>query len=321
MIVFEDWAFDLMEITDSLEIKVKGSSPLELSDIQNSAKKNREMNGENQYGDNWGLLPDCDGWIRECGTFAGVKFDQVEALGFYGEDSFIQTELDINKAGKAVLNIAEGDRSATWEFETTQDSNEPIYLKILITDYFVGVTQLENGYLTFTSTLIKEENPYKSYGFDKIFSTSEKFVFQRPNKWYDLMAAYSEFTDARNASYAKSCEIYPSGCDGNVSWSVLEENYKLINEEIVSPLLDELSFYTDSSDAAVKKSVFMLTQAADLYSSCYFRAQLAAQSQDNSAFISVSSCFQDVDQKMSDLDIYMSDFDVDFKTVPRYFDY
>jgi hypothetical protein len=310
-----------MEITDSLEIKVKGSSPLELSDIQNSAKKNREMNGENQYGDNWGLLPDCDGWIRECGTFAGVKFDQVEALGFYGEDSFIQTELDINKAGKAVLNIAEGDRSATWEFETTQDSNEPIYLKILITDYFVGVTQLENGYLTFTSTLIKEENPYKSYGFDKIFSTSEKFVFQRPNKWYDLMAAYSEFTDARNASYAKSCEIYPSGCDGNVSWSVLEENYKLINEEIVSPLLDELSFYTDSSDAAVKKSVFMLTQAADLYSSCYFRAQLAAQSQDNSAFISVSSCFQDVDQKMSDLDIYMSDFDVDFKTVPRYFDY
>lgn len=102
MIVFEDWAFDLMEITDSLEIKVKGSSPLELSDIQNSAKKNREMNGENQYGDNWGLLPDCDGWIRECGTFAGVKFDQVEALGFYGEDSFIQTELDINKAGKAV---------------------------------------------------------------------------------------------------------------------------------------------------------------------------------------------------------------------------
>lgn len=39
MIVFEDWAFDLMEITDSLEIKVKGSSPLELSDIQNSAKK------------------------------------------------------------------------------------------------------------------------------------------------------------------------------------------------------------------------------------------------------------------------------------------
>lgn len=56
MIVFEDWAFDLMEITDSLEIKVKGSSPLELSDIQNSAKKNREMNGENQYGDNWGCF-------------------------------------------------------------------------------------------------------------------------------------------------------------------------------------------------------------------------------------------------------------------------
>jgi hypothetical protein len=321
MIVFEDWAFDLMEITDSLEIKVKGSSPLELSDIQNSAKKNREMNGENQYGDNWGLLPDCDGWIRECGTFAGVKFDQVEALGFYGEDSFIQTELDINKAGKAVLNIAEGDHSAAWEFETTQDSNEPIYLKILITDYFVGVTQLENGYLTFTSTLIKEENPFKSYGFDKIFSTSSAFVFQRPNKWYDLMAAYSEFTDARNASYAKSCEIYPSGCNGNVSWSVLEENYKSIYEEIISPMLDELSFYTYSSDAAVKKSVFMLTQAADLYSSCYFRARLAAQSQDNSAFISVSSCFQDVDQKMSDLDIYMSDFDVDFKTVPRYFDY
>jgi hypothetical protein len=320
MIVFEDWAFDLMEITDSLEIKVKGSSPLELSDIQNSAKKNREMNGENQYGDNFGLLPDCEGWIRECGTFAGVKFDQVEALGFYGEDSFIQTELDINKEGKAVLNIAEGDRSAAWEFETTQDSNEPIYLKILITDYFVGVTQLEKGYLTFTSTLITEENPEKSYGFDE-FIGLEEYLFQRPNKWFDLKAAYKEFSDARNTGITKTCEIFGRGCDGSASWSVIEEKYKSVYEEEISPMVENLILYSNSPDTDVRKSVLMLTQAADLLANCYFRVQISAQSENNSAYIAVSSCWQEVDQKISDLEIYLSEFDVELNLVPRFGDF
>ena len=320
MIVIEDWALGLLEITDSLEIKVKGSSPLEVSDIKNSGKKNREMNGENQWAENFGLLPDCDGWIRECGTFGGVKFDQVEALSFYGQDSFIQTELDVNDEGKAVLNIAEGDRSAAWEFETTQDSNEPIYLKILITDYYVGVTQLENGYLTFTSTLITKENPEKSYGFDK-FIGNEKFVFQRPNKWYDLKAAYKEFSDARNTSDTQTCEIFGRGCDGSASWSVIEERYKTVYDEIVSPMLENLRLYTYSSDADVRKSVLMLTQAADLYANCNFRVQIAAQSENNSAYIAVSSCRQEVKQKISDLEIYLSDFDVQLNLVPRFGDF
>ena len=320
MIVIEDWAHGLLEITDSLEIKVKGSSPLEVSDIKNSGKKNREMNGENQYGDNFGLLPDCEGWIRECGTFAGVKFDQVEALGFYGEDSFIQTELDINKEGKAVLNIAEGDRSAAWEFETTQDSNEPIYLKILITDYYVGVTQLEKGYLTFTSTLITEENPEKSYGFDE-FIGLEEYLFQRPNKWFDLKAAYKEFSDARNTGITKTCEIFGRGCDGSASWSVIEEKYKSVYEEEISPMVENLILYSNSPDTDVRKSVLMLTQAADLLANCYFRVQISAQSENNSAYIAVSSCWQEVDQKISDLEIYLSEFDVQLNLVPRFGDF
>jgi hypothetical protein len=241
-------------------------------------------------------------------------------LGFYGEDSFIQTELDINKEGKAVLNIAEGDRSAAWEFETTQDSNEPIYLKILITDYFVGVTQLEKGYLTFTSTLITEENPEKSYGFDE-FIGLEEYLFQRPNKWFDLKAAYKEFSDARNTGITKTCEIFGRGCDGSASWSVIEEKYKSVYEEEISPMVENLILYSNSPDTDVRKSVLMLTQAADLLANCYFRVQISAQSENNSAYIAVSSCWQEVDQKISDLEIYLSEFDVELNLVPRFGDF
>ena len=65
----------------------------------------------------------------------------------------------------------------------------------------------------------------------------------------------------------------------------------------------------------------MLTQAADLYANCNFRVQIAAQSENNSAYIAVSSCRQEVKQKISDLEIYLSDFDVQLNLVPRFGDF
>lgn len=320
MIVFELGVLDLMPLNEELEIKVKGSSPIKVSDIEKSHEKNREMNDDIKWAENFGLIPDCDGWVRECGTFGGVKFDQIKAIDFFGQDSFVQTNLDVNKEGKAVLTITEKDRAASWEFETTQDSKEPIYLKILITDYYVGVTQLEDGFLTFTSTVISNEDPVKSYGFDE-FLGNEKFVFQRPNEWYDFKAAYNEFSDARRSASAKACEIFGEDCDGSSSWTIIEKTYKAVYEQDISPMLENLALYRYSPDANVRKAVLMLSQTADLLASCYSRVQLAAQSGDNTSYNAVSICWQDVNQKVGDIEIYLSDFNIEMNLYPRVGDY
>jgi hypothetical protein len=320
MIVFELGNLELMPLTEGLEIKVKGSSAIKVSEIENSHKNNREMNGDVKWGENFDLLPDCDGWVRECGTFEGVRFNQTKAIDFFGQDSFVRTNLDINEEGKAILNVSEEGRSGTWEFETSQGSDEPIYLKILITDYYVGVTELENGYLTFTSNVLTEEIPEKDYGFDE-FIGDEELLFQRPNNWLNFMALYDEFSIAEKEAENRTCEIFGPDCDGTASWGEIQEAYMTVYEEDIYPMVSNIKFYTYSSDSDVRKAVLMLTQTGDLLASCYFRTQLAAQSRDDSAYNAVSSCWSDVDQKIGDLEIYLTDFDVVMNLYPRTGDY
>lgn len=322
MIVFELDSTYILPITDTLEIRSNGSTDINISDIKNSNSENREISGEVKWAENFDLLPGCDGWIRECGTFNGVKFDQVGALDFYGEESFIQSNLDINDAGKAALTIVEQNRSATWEFEPNADTSQPIYLKILITDFYIAVTQLEQGFLTFTTSIPKIEDPEKSLGFTALFAyEGAKAFFQRPNPWVEFKGAYKKFEDVARDAEEEACEVFGKDCDGTASWSVIQEKNLKIYDERVSPMARDLESYTFGADAEVKKALLMLTQSADLLASCYFRTQLAAQSEDNTAYNATSSCFQDVEQKLGDIEIYLTDFNVQMNLVPRSGDY
>ena len=322
MIVFELGSTYILPITDSLEIRTNESAAININDIKNSHSENREMSGEVKWAENFGLLPNCEGWVRECGTFNGVKFDQIGALDFYGEKSFIKSKLDINDAGMAVLTIVEQDRSATWEFETNADTTEPIYLKILITDFYVGVTQLEQGFLTFTTSIPMKEDPAKSLGFRTLFTNEgAKALFQRPNPWVEFKGAYQKFNNVKSEAAAEACEIFGENCDGTASWSVIQKKNLKIYDESVSPMARDIKSYTFGADAEVKKALLMLTQSADLLASCYFTAHLAAQSEDKTAYNATSSCYQDVQQKLGDIEIYLTDFNVEMNLYPRVGDY
>ena len=313
MIVIEDGTTPLMPITNELQIFANGSEPLDLRDIENSATAEDEIVEANQDSIEW--LPECEGDDNACITFKGVKYLDTKASDFYSPESFIESKLDINENGKAVLRVSEKDRSATWQFEVNAEVNEPIYLKILITDYYLAITQLKDGYLTYTSTIPTEEIPEKSSDFREFITFKVENIFQRPNKWLEFKSAYTQFSIAKSEAYDKTCEIFGKDCKGTASWTAIEKKYMKVYEEDISKMAANLPTY--SKDSEVRKSLLMLSQTADLLANCYFRTQLAASSRDDSSYNAVSSCWQDVDQKLGEIEIYLNDFNLKMDSFAR----
>ena len=313
IIVIEDGTTSLLPITNSLQIFAKGSEPLDLSDIQSSAAAEDKIVKANQDDIDW--LSDCEGDDNECMTYKGVKYLNTKVSDFYSPESFIKSKLDINDKGYAVLKVSEKDRSATWQFDVSKDSKDPIYLKILVTDYYVAITQLKGGYLTYTSTIPEEEIPEKSSDFKEFITFKVENVFQRPNKWIEFKAAYTDFSIAKSDASDKTCEIFGKECKGRASWSVIQKKYMKVYEEDISTMASNLP--TFSEDSEVRKALLMLSQTADLLANCYFRTQLAASSRDDASYNAVSSCWQDVDQKLGEIEIYLNDFNLKMDSFAR----
>jgi hypothetical protein len=248
-------------------------------------------------------------------TFKGVKYLNTKVSDFYSPKSFIKSALDINDNGKAVLKVSEKDRSATWQFDVSNGSNDPIYLKILVTDYYLAITQLKDGYLTYTSTVPTEEIPEKTSEFKGFIDYKVKNIFQRPNKWLEFKAAYTEFSIAKSDASDKTCEIFGKDCKGTASWSAIQKRYMKVYEEDVSKMANNLPTY--SEDSEVRKALLMLSQTADLLANCYFRTQLAASSRDDASYNAVTSCWQDVDQKLGEIEIYLNDFNLKMDSFAR----
>jgi len=313
MIVIEDATTSLMPITKSLQIFANGSEPLDLSDIQISTAEEEKISKANQEDIEW--LSDCEGDDNECMTFKGVKYLNTKVSDFYSPKSFIKSALDINDNGKAVLKVSEKDRSATWQFDVSNGSNDPIYLKVLVTDYYLAITQLKDGYLTYTSTVPTEEIPEKTSEFKGFIDYKVKNIFQRPNKWLEFKAAYTEFSIAKSDASDKTCEIFGKDCKGTASWSAIQKRYMKVYEEDVSKMANNLPTY--SEDSEVRKALLMLSQTADLLANCYFRTQLAASSRDDASYNAVTSCWQDVDQKLGEIEIYLNDFNLKMDSFAR----
>jgi hypothetical protein len=313
MIVIEDGTTDLFPISKSLLIAANGSDPLELKAIEKSALAEESIVSDRQDDIEW--LSDCIDADNVCMTFKGTKYKDTKASDFYTPESFIESKLDVNDAGKAILTVTENDRSATWEFEATKESSTPIYLKILVTDYYVAVTQLEDGNLTFTSTVPAQESPEKSSEFKDFINYKTENLFQRPNKWVEFKAAYTEFSKVKSQASDDTCEIFGKNCKGTATWSAIEKKYMQVYEDDISPMAEALP--TQSKDSEVRKALLLLSQSADLLANCYFRTQLAANSRDDASYNTVASCWQDVDQKLGELEIYLNDFNLKMDSFAR----
>jgi hypothetical protein len=242
VIVIEDGTTSLLPITNSLQIIANGSDPLDLSDIQSSAAAEDKILKANQDDINW--LSDCEGDDNECMTFKGVKYLNTKVSDFYSPESFIESKLDINDKGYAVLKVSEKDRSATWQFDVSKDSKDPIYIKILVTDYYLAITQLEGGFLTYTSTIPTEETPEKSSDFKEFITYKVENIFQRPNKWIEFKSAYTDFSIAKSDASDKTCEIFGKNCKGTASWSTIQKKYMKVYEDDVSKMASTLPTYS-----------------------------------------------------------------------------
>lgn len=253
-------------------------------------------------------------WNEECnsgeGCFyvGGKELEQVDVVDFYESTEGFEIELPINENGKAILRIQDGNNSAEWRL-TPSTSEAPIYLNLLITDFFVSLTELEDGKLTYTSVSPNKFEPEHQWYFTELYPEDARNYFERDNPWMLFRLMNQKYSIAKDKANEDTCEIFGKDCNGRASYTKIAKSFRAAYDDILIPLLSELSTSSQNKDVSV--ALLKLEKMAKLLADCYFRSYSAADDSDSSAYSATSECFSDVRQQESDLEIYLKEFGTD----------
>lgn len=249
-------------------------------------------------------------WNENCNDGEGCVYlknkplSEIEVADFFEKDEGLPIELPVNAAGKAVLRIEDGAYSAEWRFTIASEA-QPIYANLLITDFWVSLTELKDGKVTYTPVGVSALTPANSWYFEELYKEELPYYFERGNPWAQFRLMYTKYTTATSKADEETCKVFGKDCKGRASYSKIAKAYKAAYEDILTPMLNELS--TSNEDNKVSVALLKLEKMAKLHVNCYFRTYSSADDQNEDAYSATSQCFSDVRQQESDLEIYLKE--------------
>ena len=250
-------------------------------------------------------------YIEECDGGAGCFYvdgkPRTETLitDYYEPEEGFEVQLPINEQGKAVMRISDGKNSAEWRF-TPGSPNETIYINILVSDFWVSVTELEDGKTTYTSVEFEDSQTEQTDAFLELYPEESAYYFERENPWIPFRLMFTNYSRASSDAYDATCEVFGSDCNGTASYSSIARVNREAHDDIIVPMRDNLMTYSENKDVSI--ALLKLEKMANLLVSCYFRAYSAADDRNEDAYRATSECFSDVQQQRSDLEIYLKEF-------------
>lgn len=247
---------------------------------------------------------ECDGG-EGCFYVDGKRWTETLITDYYEAAEGFATQLPINDQGKAVLRISDGKNSAEWLF-TPDSEEETIYINLLVSDFWVSVTELEDGKTTYTSVEFTNSATEQTDAFRELYEEESEFYFQRENPWVPFRLMFQKYSIATGDAKDATCEVFGSDCDGSASYSSIARAYQDAYDDIMVPMLNSLMTFNENKDVSIALS--KLEKLASLHVNCYFRTYSAADDRNDDAYSATSECFSDVQQQKSDLEIYLKEF-------------
>ena len=273
-------------------------------------KKAAKADDDSKKSDKLDYNEECDGG-EGCFYVDGKPQTETLVLDYYEPEEGFAIQLPLNDQGKAVMKISDGKNSAEWRF-TPASAEETIYINILVSDFWVSVTELEDGKITYTSVAVKDSQPEQTDDFLELYKEESAFYFERDNPWVVFRLNYQNYSIAKSDANDATCEVFGSGCNGTASYSSIANAYRDAYDDIMTPMLDDLTTFSKNNDVSI--ALLKLEKMANLLVNCYFRTYSAADDRNDDAYSATSECFSDVDQQKSDLEIYLKGFSQELTT-------
>lgn len=248
---------------------------------------------------------------KSCFEFKGVEFRKVKATDYFSTNENLELELPVDEQNSALLTMLDGERSATWKFKPSEDG-KPLYINVFVTDYFVSVTQLVDGYLSFTSIQPSSQGPEQSWEFQEMFKKYYVNYFQRDNDWITFRHSYKIYSEAMSKANIRTCKVFGKDCNGRASYSSIASAYRNAYDKIVNPMLSNLGTNSDNKDVSV--ALLQLEKMAKLHANCYFRTYSSAEDRNSASYNATSECFSEVTQQESDLKISLKQANYDLES-------
>lgn len=273
-------------------------------------KKAAEADDASKKSDKLEYNEECDGGAG-CFYVDGEPWTETLVTDYYEPEEGFAIQLPINDQGKAVMRISDGKNSAEWRF-TPGSAEETIYINILVSDFWVSVTELEDGKTTYTSVEFKDSQTEQTDAFLELYPEESAYYFERENPWVPFRLMFTNYSRASSEAYDATCEVFGSDCDGTASYSSIARVNREAHDDIIIPMRDNLITFSENKDVSI--ALLKLEKMANLLASCYFRTYSAADDRNEDAYRATSECFSDVQQQKSDLEIYLKEFSQELTT-------
>ena len=308
ILFIDDKSSSNYSLKDNLIIRTGENSDVAKEFILSAAKANQVGYDKRVSSFDWKETCE-DG--ESCFEFKGVELEKVEVKDYFSQEENLEVELLVDEQNYAVLTMLDGDRVATWKFKTLKDEN-PLYINIFVTDYFVSVTQLVDGYMSFTPIKPSSQSPEQSWEFEDIFKKYYVNYFQRDNDWITFKHSYKTYSDAMSKADNRTCKVFGKDCDGRASYSAIASAYRSAYDKVVSPMLSNLRIGSDNKEVSV--ALLQLEKMAKLHANCYFRTYSSAEDRNSASYNATSECFSEVTQQESDLKISLKQANYDLES-------
>ena len=240
-----------------------------------------------------------------CFYVDGKPLSEVDVTSYYEPTEGFEISLPVNGNNQATFKVTDGKNSGEWLINIA-DSEDPIFLNVLVTDFWISVTELKGGKVTYTPVNVTKQTPENTWYFKELFTDELAYYFERENPWVQFRLMYQKYSIASNKANEDTCKIFGKNCNGNASYSAIAKSYRKAYDDVLTPMLNELS--TNNDDKNVSVALLKLEKLAKLHADCYFRTYSAADSSNQNAYNATSECFSDVRQQESDLEIYLKEF-------------
>jgi hypothetical protein len=309
IIFIDDATTEGRSLKGNLSIFGSSKDPIKYEIIEKATK----AQSESKKTDKMNYNETCDNG-NGCFYVDGKPLSEVEVTNYYEVEEGFETSLPVNENNQASLKVSDGKNSGEWLIPTSS-SEQPIYLTILVTDFWVSVTELKNGKVTHTSVSVSKQSPENTWYFKELFKDDLSFYFERENPWVQFRLMYQKFSIAKSKANDETCKVFGKTCKGSASYTSIANAYRKAYDGTLTPMLNEFSTNNDNKDIAV--ALLKLEKLAELHADCYFRTYNAANDRNDNAYSATSECFSDVKQQESDLEIYLKEFSQELTTFMR----
>jgi hypothetical protein len=308
-IYIEDASTQGRPLKGNLSIFGASNDPIKYDLIEKASK----ADSESKKTDKMQWNESCDSG-NGCFYADGRPLSEVEVSKYYEPLEGFKVSLPVDGNNKVSLKVTDGKNSGEWSIPSL-NNDQPIYLTILVTDFWVSVTELKNGKVTYTPVSVSKQSPENTLYFKELFKDDLSYYFERDNPWVQFRLMYQKYSIAESQASDDTCKVFGKSCNGSASYSSIARVYRKAYDGILTPMLSEL--LTNNDDKNISIALLKLEKLAQLYANCYFRSYSTADERNENAYSAVAECFSNVKQQESDLEIYLKEFSQQLTTFMR----